>query len=53
VLYAVHLQMYYSYQVERLFVSNKAAEMGWMSQFKLYKEDYNFQLEIEKGHDKA
>lgn len=52
-LYAVHLRMYYNYQVERFFVSNTAAEMGWMTRSKIYEEKYPFQLEIEKGHDKA
>lgn len=32
--YAVHLQMYYNYQVEKFFVSNTAAEIDWV---KIYK----------------
>lgn len=53
VLYAVRLQMYYNYQVERFFVSNTAAEMDWRTQSKSYKEKSHFQLETEKGQDKV
>lgn len=53
VLYAVRLQMYYNYQVERFFVSNTAAETDWRTQSKSYKEKSHFQLETEKGQDKV
>lgn len=52
VLHAVHLT-YYNYQVERFFVSNTAAEMDWTTQSKIYKENYHFQLENEKGQVKG